>query len=511
MPELTAEQFAQLAFNLNLLDEQQLNRAWGELGTRDVPAEVFHQHLVGANLLTNFQIDRILRGERSGYFYGDYKVLYLAGKGTFSRVYRAVHKETGKVVAVKVLRRSQSDSPTAVSQFVHEAETGLKLRHPNIVPVYEYYSKGMRHYLVMDFIEGQTLRDFLRIRRRFEPLEATRLILDVATGLAYAADRGITHRDLKLTNVLVSSRGQAKLVDFGLAAADSSRNVSSDQISDLENPRTIDYAGLERATGVKKDDARSDIYFAGCMYYHLLTGKPPLTETKNRVERLSKARFTDVVPIARRDPSLPAIVVHIVSRAMELDPCRRYQSPREMVADLQIAMERIAHGASSATAEDPEKLAEVDAELRRSGGQSPAVSPGTVLVVESDIRLQDLFRQQLKALGFRVLIISDPARALSRFEGQDRPAECVVFSTRGLGKAAVDGFHQCMARKDMEDVGVILLVDARHAEWQVGATPGDRGAVVTMPIKAKEFQRLLLRLTRLRSPQPSSLDPQSDS
>jgi serine/threonine-protein kinase len=108
MVELSAEQFAQRAFDVNLLDERQLQDVWGQLGTRQVSGEEFRQYLLRRGLLTKLQVERLLRGERTGYFYGQYKVLYQVGKGTFARVYRAVNKDSGEIVAVKVLRKSLS-------------------------------------------------------------------------------------------------------------------------------------------------------------------------------------------------------------------------------------------------------------------------------------------------------------------------------------------------------------------------------------------------------------------
>ncbi|HEV7224431.1 MAG TPA: serine/threonine-protein kinase, partial [Pirellulales bacterium] len=272
MAELTAEQIAQRAFDQDLLDDRQLQEIWGEFGRRNVPAEDFVQLLLRRELLTNFQLDRLLKGERAGYFYGDYKVLYMVSGGSFARVYRAVHKDTGVVRAVKVLRKRYSDSPEQTEHFCREGQVGLTLRHPNIVPIYEVSSKGLTHFLVMEFIEGRNLREFVKIRKKLDPAEATRLMIDVASGLRYAVEHGVSHRDLKLTNILISSKGQAKLVDFGLAATDNT--VSDDVSEDQLNQRTIDYAGLERATGARKDDPRSDIYFLGCIYYHMLIGKP---------------------------------------------------------------------------------------------------------------------------------------------------------------------------------------------------------------------------------------------
>ncbi len=245
MAEQTAESIAQRAFDLNLLSDRQLQEIWGEFGRRNVTVDEFVQLLLRRELMTNFQLERLLRGEKGGYFYGDYKVLYIVAGGSFARVYRAVHKDSGKVVALKVLRRRYSEDTAQTEQFYREGLMGVSLRHPNIVPIYEAISKGNQHYLVMEFVEGGNLRDFMKVRKKFSPIEATKVAVDIAAGLDYAFQRGISHRDLKLTNVLLSSRGQAKLVDFGLAGAD--EKIADESIAgEGMNTRTIDYAGLER-------------------------------------------------------------------------------------------------------------------------------------------------------------------------------------------------------------------------------------------------------------------------
>ncbi|NLF07206.1 MAG: serine/threonine protein kinase, partial [Pirellulaceae bacterium] len=206
MANQTAEQVAQRAFDLGLLDERQLRDVWSTFGSHNVSTEDFLQTLVRREFLTNYQVERLVNGERTGFFFGDYRVLYLVGSGTFARVYRAVHRETGQIVALKVLRNRYSENKAQSSLFVREGRVGCILRHPNIVPTYEVVSKGKVHFLVMEFIEGRNLREFVRIRKKLEPLEATEMMSGIVDGMSYAFEKGLTHRDLKMNNVLVSSR-----------------------------------------------------------------------------------------------------------------------------------------------------------------------------------------------------------------------------------------------------------------------------------------------------------------
>jgi serine/threonine-protein kinase len=250
---------------------------------------------------------------------------------------------------------------------------------------------------------------------------------------------------------------------------------------------------LERATGVRKDDQRSDIYFAGCIYYHLLTGKAALYETKNRVERLSKTRFLNVVPIHKADPNLPAIVAHIVHKAMELDPERRYQSPGEMLADLTVAYQKLSSGNAPA-AESDETLESVERELEQGRQELLGRNPrATLMLVESDVKVQDLFRKQLKDAGYRVLVISDPERALARFGQGARPADCLILSSRGLGAQACDAFGR-FVETNIEDLSVVLLLDERHRAWASQAITTERHVIVKMPVKLAQFKSLLRRL-----------------
>jgi eukaryotic-like serine/threonine-protein kinase len=480
MGQPTAEYIAERAFDLGLLSQRQLQDVWASFGSHNVALHDFLQTLVRREFMTNYQVERLVKGERSGFFFGDYKVLYLVGRGTFARVYRALHRETGKVVALKVLRNKFSENPAQSSLFVREGKVGSSLRHPNIVPIYEVYSKGRCHFLVMEFIEGRNLREFVRIRKKLDPLESTRLMIGIADGLRYAFDRGLTHRDLKMSNVLVSSRGEAKIVDFGLASMDDT--LKDDELADLPNTRTIDYAALERATGVRKDDTRSDIYFLGCIYYNMLVGQPPLAETRDRILRLSKQRFVDVTPIQKADPSIPGCVSSVVNKAMMLDPAHRYQTPAAMVVELRSAEKRLTDDSN-------------DGDAGGNSDQNRIADTGrSVMVVEADARVQDVFREGFKRAGYRVLVIADPVRAVSRFRQDPTVADCVIFNAQQIGQRALDMFNELGEDQRTQSVAAVLLLDDAQQAWKAQAQTARHRVVLSMPLTMKQLRTILSQL-----------------
>ncbi|HEV2970703.1 MAG TPA: protein kinase [Pirellulales bacterium] len=488
MAELSAEDIAQRAFGLELLDDRSFHEVRGELTQKHLNAEQFQQLLLRRGLLTPYQMERVSRGDRTGYFYGSYKVLYQVGAGTFARVYRAVHRETGKVVAVKVLRQRFTTDAKKCEQFRREAQVGLTLRHPNIVAVYEVgaekptqFEVGMEkaaQYIAMEFIEGQSLREFIKSRKQIDPRDAVRLMADITRGLDYAARRGISHRDMKASNVLVSSTGQAKLVDFGLAGVDP-EEASDELAGGIENPRTIDYVALERVTGISNGDIRGDIFFAGCILYHMLAGVPPLEPTRDRIARSNPSRFLDIVPIKTRCPELPPYVIAVVEHALELNPKHRYQTSAEMLAELTVLQRRLNAPEGSETA---------SAAADQPGKNRP------VMIVESNARAQDLLRDQLKKNGYRVLVTSDPQRPLAWFAEGKQPAECVLFSTGQLGEQALAAFNEFGSHGITSKVPAVLLLGARHQEWLAQAKLSPLHVHISSPIKVPMLLELLEKL-----------------
>jgi serine/threonine-protein kinase len=475
-----AEELLHLAVNAELISERQFQEIWAAVGAHNAALEEVKKHLVRAGLLTNYQLERLAKGERTGYFYGPYKVLYYVGAGTFARVFRAAHRQSGEIVALKVLRKHFSEHPEQVAQFVREGKLGSTLRHPNIVPTYEVVSQGKIHFIVMEFVEGYNLRDLVKIRKKLDPLLATRLMIDIVKGLNYALENGLTHRDLKLNNVLVTSSSQAKVVDFGLATI---QDEEAEVAEEMPNVRTIDYAVLERATGVRKDDKRSDIYFAGCIFYQMLSGETPLEET-DRAQRMSKQRFLDVIPIHERDPELSHWVCSVVNKAMMLEPMRRYQSPAAMLADLAIVERQLIEGGDSETAE---------ADMAALGTYVEVKQP-TVLVVESDPKWQDIFRGGFKRVNYKVLVTADPKRAVDRVRQDITAVQCLVFCAQGLGEAALTGFNELARDKKTTSMPALLLLDEPQKDWKEQAAAAEHRMVLTMPITMKELRNALAAL-----------------
>ena len=492
----TAEQLAQRALDVNVIDDAQLQSVWSELGSTNAPLGAFQQALLRRGLLTQYQLERLMRGDiRTGFFYGDYKVLYCVGAGTFARVFRTVHRTSGMVYAVKVLRSSLSNPKGThpksghslkpyIELFRREGEVGMKLKHPNIVEIHEVYSHGVTHYIVMDFVEGRNLREFYRARRRFDPLEAAHIMSGVMAGLNYALQQGITHRDLKMSNVLVSSEGEAKLVDFGLAGLQGAEEDVAEGIS----RRTVLYAGLERATGVRMDDPRSDIFFAGTILYQMLSGVPAMPEARDRSQQAGKALYRDIKPIMEIVPKLPMPFAMVVNKALEFEPDRRYQTPADMLVELKLAIKRVKAAQEGGRVPGQE--------LSSSEGHDDQGQPRKLMIVESDVRMQDKLRELFKKNGYRVLVSSDPERVLSRFFDDQRAADIVLFTTGSNGRTALEVFNRFGQELVTRDLPAVLLLDQNHHGWEDEAQVAEHRAVTKMPIKMRELRETLREVAR---------------
>lgn len=462
-----ANSVGQHAAKLGLITLPQLQEGMEELGKGQSDPEALLRIMERKGYMTPWQSMKLMRGDSQGFFYGGYRILYKIASGSFGRVYRADDPQSGTIVAVKVLRSRWTDKPKDIEMFEREGKVGMTMKHPNIVEILAVNcdKKSKQFYIVMEFVEGGNLKDFLKIRKVLTPLESLKIIEDAASGLAYAFGKGITHRDMKLTNILISSQGSAKLVDFGLATLN--ETLHKDEKSRSE--RTVDYAGLEKATGVETGDTRSDIYFLGAVLYELLTGRSPLEKSKNPHERMRSYRFTSVRPMTSDEVQAPPSVFRLVENMMTLDPQRRFQTPSQLL----------------------EAIREVRLELEGKTSDKKALSERSVFIVQGDLRLQDVMRENFKKHGFRVFMAADPVRALDRF--RQRPYEALIIDCGTVGEDGLFIFDRIMSeaeRVNRDCVGALLLSEDQKS-WASKITKRKNVTVLVRPVTMKQLRHAL--------------------
>jgi serine/threonine-protein kinase len=281
-----------------------------------------------------------------------------------------------------------------------------------------------------------------------------------------------------MSNVLLSSDGEPKLVDFGLAGL----KEGEAEIAEGFSRRTVLYAGLERTTGVRMDDPRSDIFFAGTIFYQMLSGVPALSESRDRAQQAGKAHFQNVRPILELAPKLPLSLAMIVNKALEFDPDKRYQSPSDMLVDLKLAIKRLKEGREGRPAGE---------NLHSTEGLDEKGEPRKLMIVESDIKMQDMLRELFKRNGYRVLVMSDPERAMARFFDDYRAADAVLFTTANNGRAALETFNRFGQEPATRERPAVLLLDQVHHDWLEEANTADHRVVAKMPIKMRQLRELL--------------------
>ena len=489
MQDLTTEEVASTALELGLIDAAEMPGLWRDLGSHDVSLEQFGSACVRRELLTGFQWERLRNGYRNGFFYGRTKILYQAGAGSFARVYRAIAQDNQEILAVKVLRKRFSSDEIKGELFLREGRMGLMLRHPGIVRIEEVGKEGVSSFITMEFVEGQTLRELVKIRKGLDLARALDLAVQLIDALVYAHGEGVTHRDLKASNVLVSSKGQAKLVDFGLASFTDSKAKKSDEIGKL---RTVEYAALEAAGGVRGDDVRSDVFFLGALLYLMFSGRSPFSESRDREVRADPKRYAEIEPLGRFAPHLPRDLVDIVNKMLSLKPKHRFQTVLEVQEALKPIQLRCAEDESTTTPDLPEKVRQVSStkDSRPNTSDKPRI-----MVVEVSGKSQDSLRQFFTKQGFRVLVTENPKRAITRFESVPAPADILLLSSQVLGHDAVSVFNSLAPDPYLKKIPAVLITSARQSEIVAEAVEDDLRHVVAMPFKASDLLEKVKNLT----------------
>jgi len=466
-----------------LITQEELEQSINQLGGATSDPSDLLKNLESRNLLTSWQVSRIKKDEWDEIVLGNFKLMYQNASGSFARVFRAGALEDGHMVGVKVLRSRWAEQRKHVDDFHREAQLGMTLMHQNIVPIYDHGTKqtpnGDIHYLVMEFVEGGNLRDFIQIRQKLSALETMQYALDIAQGLQAALAMGFTHRDLKLTNVLMSSKGVAKLVDFGLAGADAADH----------HQRAVEYATLEKATGAPQNDPRSDLYFLGVILYELLSGQSPYPKTNDVQERKQVTRYRNIRPIEEVAPEAPRSVQAVIARLIHFEPDGRFQTVDELISQLHEIIPTLDDQDS------PRSLS--DTSFQESSGStiSPleaAMAEGntfpTVLCVEGRKKQQNVLREYLGKRGFRPLVVGDLAKVLNRLKSGKTP-NCVVFFGESLGDNVVRAFNTASTVSQKTPFAVVAVLSKDQNELKDRLKKTSRCRVMLSPITLRDLRK----------------------
>ena len=267
---------------------------------------------------------------------GRYQLGSVLGRGGMAEVRRARDLRLGREVAVKQLRIDLASDPTFQARFRREAQAAAGLNHPNIVAVYDTGEEADPHsgvqvpYIVMELVEGHTLREILRTGRQIVPGKALEFTQGVLEALSYSHKAGIVHRDIKPANVMLTPSGQVKVMDFGIARAVADTSATMTQTAAVIG--TAQYLSPEQARG-ETVDSRSDIYSAGCLLYELLVGRPPFQGDSPVSVAYQHVREAPVPP-SHLDPEITPAMDAITLKALAKDPADRYQTAAAMRADI---------------------------------------------------------------------------------------------------------------------------------------------------------------------------------
>ena len=261
---------------------------------------------------------------------GRYEIEKRIGSGGMADVYKALDHKLNRRVAVKVLKAEFREDSKFVSKFKVEAQSAAGLMHPNIVNVYDVGDDQGVSYMVMELVEGITLKDYIDRRGRLSAKETISIAIQVSNGIQTAHKNHIIHRDIKPQNIIISREGKVKVTDFGIARAATSNTISSNAMG------SVHYASPEQARG-GYSDAKSDIYSLGITMYEMLTGDVPF-DGDSTVTIALKHLQEEMVPPSKIVPDIPYSLEQIVMKCCQKNPDLRYQNMEELIGDLKLSL-----------------------------------------------------------------------------------------------------------------------------------------------------------------------------
>ena len=447
----------------------------------------------------------------TGHLFGDrYQVGDTLGFGGMSEVHRGRDLRLGRDVAIKVLRADLARDPSFQTRFRREAQNAASLNHPAIVAVYDTgETQGEAStipYIVMEYVDGETLRDLLKREGSLSPKRAMEIVADVCAALDFSHRHGIVHRDIKPANVMLTRAGAVKVMDFGIARAVADGQATMTATAAVIG--TAQYLSPEQARG-EAVDARSDVYATGCVLFELLVGAPPFTGDSPVAIAYQHVREDPKAPSAVK-PGLPHELDSIVLKALNKNPLNRYQTAAEMRSDLVRAL------SGQAVHATPIMSDEERTQVMRPGPQQVGVVAGPSLLAPPrspvpdemwDDDEPDRSKKVWGYVGIGVLCLALLAGAiiltLKVTGGTAKPAQVAAPQVQGMTLAA--------AEKSITDIGLTVgttkTSGIRHRAQGHGDQAGSEPGHADQPRPAGQPRGQQGRLGRHRA-QPEDVEPQ---
>jgi serine/threonine protein kinase len=328
-----ADELVALIRKSGMVNETRLDNYLAQLLAKgDVPGDPrkLSGLMIRDGLLTYFQGEQFLLGKWRGFTIGKYKLLERIGFGGMGQVFLCEHMHMRRRVAIKVLPPAKADDPAAIGRFYREARAAGSLDHPNIVRTHDIDQDGNLHFLVMEYVDGNSLLEVVKRRGPLDPYRAANYIQQASCGLQHAFLAGVIHRDIKPGNLLLERTGVVKILDMGLARfytdEDDPLTLKYDERSVLG---TADYVAPEQTVNSHNVDTRADIYGMGATFYFILTGQPPFPDG-TVAHKLLCHQTKEPTPIRELRPQVPELLVAVVNKMMAKTLAERFQTPAEV-------------------------------------------------------------------------------------------------------------------------------------------------------------------------------------
>jgi serine/threonine-protein kinase len=309
--------------------------------------------LIRTGALTAYQVNLLFQGRGRELVLEPYVILERLGEGGMGQVYKGRHMKMQRTVALKVIRKDRLQNPQALRRFQREIQAVAALSHPNIVMAHDANQVGDTHFYAMEYVEGKDLARLVKQRGPLPVADACAYVRQAALGLQHALEQGLIHRDIKPSNLMVSggvvsgerssvgtdhsplTTHQIKILDMGLARLDTNMDDTASDMLTQEGAvvGTLDFLAPEQAQDARQADIRSDLYSLGCTLYFMLAGRAPFAGG-TATEKLLKHRLEEAEPIEKLRPDVPPGVAGIVRMLMAKRPEDRYQTPAELIWDL---------------------------------------------------------------------------------------------------------------------------------------------------------------------------------